>query len=1147
MANEWYLPFSGGIVPPDRATAVNNIIADINTVVTTSPDGATTIDVPALMVLAAQRISSIPDPTSPYRYTTPDMLRSVNVRPQVDQLVQALGGLSSAAEVPDLQPHLSDLIAKADKVTQYYRKATEQDVTNLLLTGLGFKIDSNIPPAETINYESRFYRATFVTDWEEESAPSDVSAEVQVGQKDTVTVNRPTVPSGRFIAHWRIYRSNSGNAGAAFQYVPNSANVLGVPAATASFLDNVKKSALQEVCPSTLWDEPPTNLAGLVAMANGINAGFFSRTLCPTPAYVFHAFPRAYRKSVPDEIVGLAAWEQTVFVGTRGKPAFLTGSDPAALTVRVLDSNQACVSARSICPTAAGVVYASPDGLCLATPAGVRVITEGHFTREEWQALSPSSMAVSEHDGVIYVAINVLQAVSMRSTFNAVYNPDLMNQTLTFRASPPKEVFDWDNVTADLDQAVFDDRGTLVGNEATFAPAYTGSITTFNGPPVRLHSGTATDLAGTVKNESLGGFEAWGLMTWAGKRAAPVELTHDPHWSSVKLLLHGDGTNNSTTIIDSGPQARAVTPADNANIRTVAGWRGGATIRLDGAGDYLSVPDSPDWHFGAGDFTVEATIQPDGTNFIPLFAQNASFGSNDGRVIMGYWNGAWQLYYQVDVNTIGTMVSVTMDLVTGSRYDIAFMRRGNRFFVTINSVIVGAGFSSDTLPDVASPLYIGTSRISGAQQYANIWVDEYRVTKGVCRINPDVAVPKKPAASNAAADPYYARVSLLLAGDGTNGSTSILDSGPDARTVTVADNAQVSTAQNPFGSGSSILLDGTGDYLQVPHDFRLTPCGNHWTLDVWVRPTSAGAVRTIASKRPAGGAQRDWTLSIAADGKVNFTAWGLTDANQPTVGVNMTSQTAPALNAWVHLQVVRVTGERVANISYGFTHPTWYLFVGGVLEAVFTHKALLGRDCTADDASPLFVGRDPTNTALDFAGYIKDFRITHGVARSQPRYQYRASAFPDTGTPARGLASLYALDVASGKLVTVDAGDEVSALYADRATDALYAAAGTDAHNLFGATVRRTGTWKKLLVLDEFETFAWCEVTSDFTDADGAAASVTLNIYNAAGTLLASATVSNREPVRLAPFCEQEIQLEVVSKAKVSLVRLAGDAAELSK
>ena len=66
-------------------------------------------------------------------------------------------------------------------------------------------------------------------------------------------------------------------------------------------------------------------------------------------------------------------------------------------------------------------------------------------------------------------------------------------------------------------------------------------------------------------------------------------------------------------------------------------------------------------------------------------------------------------------------------------------------------------------------------------------------------------------------DEYFNDVSLLLYGDGTNGSTAIVDSSSNAHAITVNGDAQISTAQSKFG-GASMYFDGTGDYITAPSD-----------------------------------------------------------------------------------------------------------------------------------------------------------------------------------------------------------------------------------------------------------------------------------------------------------------------------------------
>ena len=92
-------------------------------------------------------------------------------------------------------------------------------------------------------------------------------------------------------------------------------------------------------------------------------------------------------------------------------------------------------------------------------------------------------------------------------------------------------------------------------------------------------------------------------------------------------------------------------------------------------------------------------------------------------------------------------------------------------------------------------------------------------------------------------DEYYASVSLLLYGNGTNGSTTITDNSPSPKTVTAVGNAQISTAQSKFG-GASIAFDGTGDFITVPDSsaFVLGLSNEPYTVEFWFfrNQTSSG-------------------------------------------------------------------------------------------------------------------------------------------------------------------------------------------------------------------------------------------------------------------------------------------------------------------
>lgn len=268
--------------------------------------------------------------------------------------------------------------------------------------------------------DSRFYVVAFVTDWGEESEPSPVSEMVEVDANDKVQITRPATMGGfnyaaRNIAKWRIYRSNTSDSGAAWQLVAE-------PLITVtSYLDDKPSSELDALQPQFTWSEPPyrqdgqyegwpkpvvgTNayLRGLVGMPNGIMAGFLDNTVAFCEPYVPYAWPVEYQITTEHPIVGMAVFGQTLFVGTAGNPYFITGAHSASMSAEKIESNQSCASARSIVGVYGGVIYASPDGLCLASNSGVQVITLQHFTREDWQQLGPSTMMGAEHEGIYYL------------------------------------------------------------------------------------------------------------------------------------------------------------------------------------------------------------------------------------------------------------------------------------------------------------------------------------------------------------------------------------------------------------------------------------------------------------------------------------------------------------------------------------------------------------------------------------------------------------------------------------------------------------------------------------------------------------------------------------------------------------------------
>lgn len=246
--------------------------------------------------------------------------------------------------------------------------------------------------------ESRFYTYTFVNDWGWESAPAPPSAQADAYSLSTVTLsNFATAPSGNYgINRIRIYRTQAGASGTADFYFLRE-----VAYGTTSTTDDGRD--LGETMSTTKWLPPPADLTCLTALWNGMLAGISGGAVRFCEAYVPYAWPVAYDVLPPDsKAVALGVFGQSLLVLTNGRPVLVEGSSPDSLDQRMLEIPQACVSARSAVSMGVGVAWASEDGLCWYGAGGAKILTAGLMTREDWQALNPSSIIGRHYEGLYF-------------------------------------------------------------------------------------------------------------------------------------------------------------------------------------------------------------------------------------------------------------------------------------------------------------------------------------------------------------------------------------------------------------------------------------------------------------------------------------------------------------------------------------------------------------------------------------------------------------------------------------------------------------------------------------------------------------------------------------------------------------------------
>jgi hypothetical protein len=132
-------------------------------------------------------------------------------------------------------------------------------------------------------------------------------------------------------------------------------------------------------------------------------AGINGRAVKFCEPYTPYAWPTRYDVVPPDSTpVALGVFGQSLLVLTTGRPMLVQGSTPEAMDQVPLEIPQGCVAGRSAVSMGTGVAWASSDGLCWYGAGGPRILTAGLMTREDWQALVPTSIIGRMYEGLYF-------------------------------------------------------------------------------------------------------------------------------------------------------------------------------------------------------------------------------------------------------------------------------------------------------------------------------------------------------------------------------------------------------------------------------------------------------------------------------------------------------------------------------------------------------------------------------------------------------------------------------------------------------------------------------------------------------------------------------------------------------------------------
>jgi Concanavalin A-like lectin/glucanases superfamily len=261
----------------------------------------------------------------------------------------------------------------------------------------------------------------------------------------------------------------------------------------------------------------------------------------------------------------------------------------------------------------------------------------------------------------------------------------------------------------------------------------------------------------------LSGVPVYGVSSGPG-------ANFDPYWPDVSLLLHFDGTNGSTTFLDSSLNGYLTTANDAAAISTSHPEYGtgylenGSPAHNDNYTQTQIVANGP-LDLSTGDFTVEISIycsNVPGATIEPIISAASNVGgSGNGWALVRQSSGeAGILSFSFAAGNINYPTAPTMN----TWHQVALVRKGNVFDIFMDGIASGLAVTQAGSITSVAPLYIGAAPAYAASAFFG-GIDEVRITKGVARYTPGVNYTAPTAAFPS--NPFvYTPISLYYPGRG---------------------------------------------------------------------------------------------------------------------------------------------------------------------------------------------------------------------------------------------------------------------------------------------------------------------------------------------------------------------------------------------
>jgi hypothetical protein len=435
------------------------------------------------------------------------------------------------------------------------------------------------------------------------------------------------------------------------------------------------------------------------------------------------------------------------------------------------------------------------------------------------------------------------------------------------------------------------------------SPTFTGTLTATDIDLSGALSGsflqeTTTTISGTISEQKLVMADSATLSgnLTVNDRLVLAQMQDDKYGldAHVKLLIHSDTTDTSTTFTDSSRLGtHTITAAGGAQHKTAQNQFGATSMYFDGTGDYLTIASHTDFNVLEDDFTIDMWVN---------FGTISNFDICD---IKGYADGlSFRLREPGGTGYIGCYLennSHTWAWVpaTGTWYHLALIRYGStiKCYVDGTALTNTAGGNPSGQSIAQGALQIGKELTGGTAQNYQGYIDEFRFSKGVARWTENFTVPYKA---------YQDSTPAILTGGYTITGSGTIENG----LIDSTDQWEGSTYINTLGT----VLEGTynatiGRSATFPAGHILQTLTVHktdsealststWTavpgMSLAITPSSASSKILISVSMQVAGDDNMYILS----GRLyrDSTAIGLADASGVTTQAFFTSGAQPWSN-----------------------------------------------------------------------------------------------------------------------------------------------------------------------------------------------------------------------------------------------------------